>query len=321
MKAVVYKKYGPPEVMKIEEVEIPTPNNDEVLVKVHAVSVNFADWTFVRGKPRFMRLMGGFPKPKYKTLGSDIAGTVEAVGSNVEQFQIGDDVFADSSDNGWGGFAEYISVPENILVTKPSNLTFEEAAAVPQAAVVALQGLRDIGGIQSGQKVLINGASGGIGTFAVQIAKSFGAEVTGVCSTKNLEMVKSIGADHVIDYTQEDFTKGEHLYDLILDVVAFRSISDYKRVLTPNGNYVLTGGSMYRIIQAIILGGKKVKNYTAKSNQKDLVFMKELIEAGKVVPVVDTCYPLSEVAEAVRYYGERHAKGKVVITVKHKNKT
>jgi NADPH:quinone reductase-like Zn-dependent oxidoreductase len=317
MKAIIYEKYGDPDVFELKEVEKPTPKEDEVLVKVHAVSVNFADWAFVRGKPRIMRLMAGFLKPKYKTLGSDIAGTVEEVGSNVKQFQLGDEVIADLSDNGWGGFAEYASVPDNILVLKPINLTFEEAAAVPQAAVVALQGLRDIGQIQSGQKVLINGASGGIGTFAVQIAKSFGAEVTGVCSTKNLEMVKSLGADHVIDYTQDDFTKGEQLYDLILDVVAFRSISDYKRVLTPNGNYVLTGGSMSRLMQAIILGGKKVKNYTAKSNQKDLVFMKELIEAGKVVPVVDRSYPLSEVAEAVRYYGERHAKGKVVITVGH----
>jgi NADPH:quinone reductase-like Zn-dependent oxidoreductase len=317
MKAIIYEKYGDPDVFELKKVEKPSPKEDEVLVKIHAVSVNFADWTFVRGKPRIMRLMAGFLKPKYKTLGSDIAGTVEEVGSNVKQFQLGDEVFADLSDNGWGGFAEYASVPDNILVLKPINLTFEQAAAVPQAAVVALQGLRDIGQIQSGQKVLINGASGGIGTFAVQIAKSFGAEVTGVCSTKNLEMVKSLGADHVIDYTQEDFTKGEQLYDLILDVVAYRSISDYKRVLTPNGNYVLTGGSMSRLMQAIILGGKKVKNYTARSNQEDLVFMKELIEAEKVVPIIDRRYPLSEVAEAVRYYGERHAKGKVVITVGH----
>jgi len=315
MKAVVYEKYGPPEVLKLKEVDKPIPKDNEILVKTVAVSVNFADWAFVRGKPFMMRIVTGLFKPKYNILGSDIAGRVEAIGNKVTKFQPGDEVFADVSDIGWGGFAEYISVPEDILVLKPGNLTFEEASAVPQAAVVALQGLRDIGEIKSEQKVLINGASGGIGTFAVQIAKYFGAEVTGVCSTTNLDLVRSIGADHVIDYTEEDFTKGELLYDLILDIVAVRSVSDYKSVLTPNGKYVLTGGSMSRLIQVNFVGGKNMRNFTAKSNQKDLLFMKELIEAGKILPVIAKTYSLNEIVEAIRFYGERHAQGKVVIRI------
>ncbi len=328
MKAIIYTEYGPPDVLQLKEVEKPTPKNDELLIKVHAASVNYSDWAFVRGKPFLVRLMGsGLLKPNNTILGADIAGLVEAVGRNVKQFQPGDEVFGDISGCGWGGFAEHVSVSENALALKPANLTLEEAAAVPQAAVVALQGLRDKGQIQPGQKVLINGASGGIGTFAVQIAKSFGAEVTGVCSTKNLDMVRSIGADHVIDYTQEDFCQNGKLYDLIVATAGYRSIFDYKRALSPKGTYVMTGGSMAQVFQAGLLGpsisekgGKKLGNLSAKPSQKDLVSMRELIEAGKVVPVIDRCYPLSEVPDAVRYYGEGHARGKVVITVAHNNK-
>ena len=325
MKAIVYGKYGPPDVLQLREVEKPTPRDNEVLVKVHAASVNYADWAFVRGKPFLVRLMGaGLLKPKNAILGADVAGRVEAVGRNVKQFQSGDEVFGDLSGCGFGGFAEYLSVPENALALKPASTTFEESAAVPQAAVVALQGLRDKGQIQPRQKVLINGASGGIGTFAVQIAKSFGAEVTGVCNTRNLDMVRSIGADQVIDYTQEDFTKNGQRYDLILDIVANRSVSDYKRALTPNGSYVAVAfnpASLFLGPLISMTGSKKVGSLVAKPNNKDLVFIKELLEAGKIVPVIDRRYPLSEVAEAVRYYGEGHAQGKVVITVEHNNKT
>jgi len=329
MKAIVCHKYGSPDVLKLEEVQKPTPSDDKVLVKVHAASVNYSDWGLVRGKPFLVRLMvGGLLKPKIKILGKDIAGRIEAVGRNVKQFQPGDEVFGDLSDFGFGAFAEYVSVPENALALKPANMTFEEAAAVPEAAVVALQGLRDKGQIQPGQKVLVNGASGGIGTFAVQIAKSFGAEVTGVCSTRNLDLVHSIGADQVIDYTREDFTRGGQRYDLILATAGYRSIFDYRRALRPKGIYVVTGGSLAQIFQPMLLGPfismtgrKKMVNLTVRQNQKDLVFMKELLEAGKVVPVIDRRYPLSEVAEALRYYGKGHARGKVVITLEHNNKT
>ncbi len=316
MKAIVYEKYGPPDVLQLKEVAKPAPKEDEVLIKVQAASVNYSDWVYVRGKPLVARLMSaGLLKPKNMMLGADVAGRVEAVGRNTKQFRPGDEVFGDLSVCGWGGFAEYVSVPEDAIAVKPANLTFEEAAAVPQAAIVALQGLRDKGQIQPGQKVLINGASSGIGTFAVQIAKFFGAEVTGVCGTRNLDMVRSIGADQVIDYTQEDFTRNEQRYDLILDIKAYRSISDYECVLTPKGMYVLAGGSVARIVQTAIAGNEKMHNFQVKPNQKDLVFMTELLEAGKVVPVIDRRYPFSEVAEAVRYYGEGHARGKVVIAM------
>lgn len=329
MKAIVYTEYGPPDVLQLKEVEKPTPKDNEVLIKVHAASANAADWHIMRGEPFLVRLMvGGLLKPKIKILGADIAGQVEAVGRNVKQFQPGDEVFGDISDCGWGGFAEYVCVSEDALVLKPASTTFEEAAAVPLAAVTALQGLRDKGQIQPGQKVLINGASGGVGTFAVQIAKSFGAEVTGVCSTRKLDMVRSIGADQVIDYTQEDFTKSGQRYDLILAANGYHPILDYKRALSPEGIYVCTGGSMAQIFQSMLLGpwmsmigSKKMGNLAAKSNKKDLAFMKELLEAGKVVPVIDRRYPLSEVAEALRYLEEGHAQGKVVITVERNNKT
>ena len=326
MKAIVYTKYGPPEILELKEVEKPTPKDNEVLVKVHAASANAYDWHLLRADPFLVRLMGGgLLKPKNTILGADIAGQVEAVGRNVKQFQPGDEVFGES---GFGAFAEYVCASENALALKPANISFEEAAAVPMAAVTALQGLRDKGQIQPGQKVLINGASGGVGTFAVQIAKSFGAEVTAVCSTRNLDMVRSIGADQVIDYTQEDFTKSGQRYDLILATNGYHPISDYKRALSPEGIYVCTGGSMAQIFQSMLLGpfismtgSKKMGNSATRPNQKDLVFMKELLEAGKVVPVIDRRYPLSEVAEALRYLEEGHAQGKVVITVEHNNKT
>ena len=328
MKAIVHRKYGlPNDVLQLEEVSKPIPGDDKVLVEVHAASVVYSDSAFVIGKPFLVRLIGsGLLKPKHKIPGSNIAGRVEAVGRDVKQFQQGDEVFGDISDCGRGGFAEYIAAPENALVLKPTKITFEEAAAVPQAAVVALQGLR-MGQIQPGQKVLINGSSGGIGTFAVQIAKSFGAEVTGVCSTRNLDMVRSIGADQVIDYTKEDFARSGQQYDLIIATAGYRSIFDYKRALSPRGIYVMTGGSMAQVFQSMLgplismTGSKKMGNLAARSNQKDLVFIKELIEAGKVKPVIDRNYPLSEVAEALQYYGEGHSRGIVVITVKHDNTT
>lgn len=321
MKAIVYKKYGPPDVLQLEEVEKPAPADDEALVKVHAVSINAMDWHMMRGKPFFARLMiGGFRKPKNPILGSDIAGRVEAVGESVTQFQPGDEVFAGV---GKGGFAEYVSVRERGLVLKPANVSFESAAAVPVAAVTALQALRDKGQIQAGQKVLINGASGGVGTFAVQLAKAFGAEVTGVCSTRNLDMARMIGADYVIDYTKEDFTRNGRQYDLIVDIAASRSVSDYKRALSPEGICVVIGFStLFHMLRSVVMGAlasrtgsKKFVRFVAKLYRKDLDLLKELLEAGKVVPVLDRCYPLSEVAKAMRYFGEEHARGKVVITV------
>jgi NADPH:quinone reductase-like Zn-dependent oxidoreductase len=327
MKAIVYTEYGSPDVLRLKDIEKPVPADAEVLIKVHAVSVNAADLHLLRADPFLIRLSSGFLKPKHTILGSDIAGRVEAIGSSVTQFKPGDEVFGDISACGWGGFAEYACVRENALVLKPTNLSFEQAAAVPMAAVTALQGIRHAGQIRPGQKALINGASGGVGTFAVQLAKSFGAEVTAVCSTRNLETARSIGADHVIDYTQEDFATNGQQYDLILAANGDRSISDYKRALSPTGVYVQTGGSMGQMTQAMIqgrwismTGSKKMGNMgVAKPNQNDLVFMKELLEAGKVKPVIDRCYPLSEVPEALRYLEEGHARGKVVITVAQNN--
>ena len=327
MKAIICTKYGLPDVLKLEEIQKPTPGDDEVLVEVHAASVTFSSVMGVTGEPFAGRLTGmGLLKPKQKIPGGDIAGRVEAVGRNVKQFQPGDEVFGDLS-LGRGGYAEYVCAPKNALALKPANILFAEAAAVPEAALVALQALRDKGQIQPGQKVLIYGASGGIGTFAVQLAKYFGAEVTGVCSTRNLDMVRSIGADHVIDYTKEDFTKNGQQYDLIVATAGYRSIFDYKRALSSKGIYVATGGSMAHIFQGLLIGplismtgSKKLGTMTVKPN-KDLASMKELIEAGKVKPIIDRRYPLSEAAEALTYYAEGHARGKVVITVEHNNKT
>jgi NADPH:quinone reductase-like Zn-dependent oxidoreductase len=320
MKAVVYHKYGSPEVLELEEVEKPTPKDDEVLIKVHAASVNAGDWHLLRGKPFMIRLMGyGLLTPKHNILGSDIAGRVEAVGTNVRRFQPGDEVMGVVSA---GSFAEYVCARENALVSKPAGMTFEDAAAVPTAALTALQGLRDGGRIQTGQKVLINGAGGGVGTFAVQIAKSFGAEVTAVTSTGKLDRVRSIGADQVIDYTREDFTRNGRRYDLIFDPGAYRSFLDYRRTLNPNGKYVMAGGSTARLFQVMFVGpwismtGSRKMGFmgVAKTNQKDLEFLKELLETGKVTPVVDRRFKLEEIREAVRYLEEGRPLGKVVVT-------
>jgi NADPH:quinone reductase-like Zn-dependent oxidoreductase len=327
MKAIVFEKYGLPDVLELKEVDKPTPKDNEVLVKVHAVSVNDWDWGLLRGTPFMNRLFFGLLKPKIKILGSDIAGRIEAVGRNVKQFQSGDEVFGDLSGCGFGGFAEYVCAPENALVLKPTSMTFEEAAAVPQAAVLALQGLRYKGQIQPGQKVLINGAGGGAGTFAVQIAKSFGADVTGVDSTRKLDIMRSIGADHVIDYTQENYTKLGQRYDWILDFAAYHSILDCYRALRPGGIYAMVGGSTARLLQAVLVAplismttSKKMGILMHRAN-KDLDFMIELFEAGKVKPVIDKRYPLSEGAEALRYFGKGYARGKIVITVEHNEKT
>jgi NADPH:quinone reductase-like Zn-dependent oxidoreductase len=325
MKAIVYEEYGLPDVLQLKEVDKPTPKDEEVLVQVHAASINYFDWHILQGDLLLLRLTtGGLLKPKRKILGDDVAGRVEAVGGKVKQFQPGDEVFGFSDS---GAFAEYRCVPEDYVVLKPASLSFEEAAAIPNAAMPALQGLRDKGQIQSGQKVLIHGASGGVGTFAVQIAKSFGAEVTGVCSTRKLDMVRSLGADQVIDYTREDFTRSEQRYDLILAAGGSRSVFDYKRALHPEGVYVCVGGSFAQYFQAMLLGplisrmgSKKLGSAFGKPDQRDLILLTELFKAGEVVPFIDRCYPLREAGEALRYYGEGHARGKVVITVHHDNK-
>jgi NADPH:quinone reductase-like Zn-dependent oxidoreductase len=329
MKAIVYAHYGSPDVLELNEVARPTPRDHEVLVQVHAVSVNAGDLHVLRADPFLIRLMGyGLLRPKNTILGAAIAGQIEAVGANVKQFQPGDDVFGDVSESGWGGFAEYVCARADAMVPKPSRLSFEEAAAVPVAAVTALQGLRDKGHIQAGQKVLIHGASGGVGTFAVQIAKALGAEVTAVCSTRNADIMRSLGADHVIDYTREDFTQNGQQYDLIVAANGNRSISEYKRALRPNGTYVMTGGSEKQMFQAMLLGPwismtgtKKMGNVMAKPNTRDLGFVKELLEEGLVIPVIDRRYPLGETAEALRYLEQGHAQGKVVITVEQDTHT
>ena len=324
MKAIVCTKYGSSDVLQLQEVEKPAPKDDEVLIKIHAASINSRDWRMMRANPFFIRLVpGGFLQPKNKILGADVSGWIEAVGSSVKQFKPGDEVFGYlPSATGRGTFAEYVCANENAITLKPANLTFEQAAAVPVAAMTALQGLRDKGNIQPGQKVLINGASGGVGTFAVQIAKAFGAEVTAVCSTRNLEMVRSIGADHVIDYTKEDFTRKGQRYDLILAANGYHPISDYLHVLNPEGSFVVAGGSMLQLIQAALLGRQTSKTGNRKTyvvtlvqSQRDLILMKELLESGKVVPVIDGCYPLSKTPDALWYFEKEHAKGKIVIAV------
>lgn len=324
MKAILYTKYGPPDVLQLTEVEKPTPKDHQVLVKVHAASVNAMDWRRFEKISLLGRLMERVLLKSINTvLGADVAGTVEAVGSSVTEFKPGDEVFGVAP----GAFAEYGCNGASKFALKPANVSFEVAAAVPVAAFTALQGLRDKGQIQPGQKVLIDGASGGVGTFAVQLAKSFGAEVTAVCSPRNLDMARSIGADHVIDYTQEDFTKNGQRYDLILAVNGYHPILDYRRALSPKGICVVAGGSLAQVLQVLLLGplvsriGSKKIGFMgiATTTKKDLVVIKELLEAGKVVPVIDKCYPLSEVPEALRYLVEEHAKGKVVITVEHNN--
>jgi NADPH:quinone reductase-like Zn-dependent oxidoreductase len=321
MKAIVYRQYGSPDVLRVEEIERPVPRDNEVLIRVYAASVNPADLLF-RGTSFIVRILTGLRKPKDIRLGRDAAGQVEAVGRNVAQFKPGDQVFGSCR----GAFAEYARTSESALVIKPDNVTFEQAASVPLAALTALQGLRDKGHIQPGQKVLINGAAGGVGTFAVQIAKSSGADVTGVCSTRNVEMVWSIGADRVIDYTHEDFTKGRQRYDLIFDCVGNHSLSACRRVLNPHGICVLVGAPhkvrivLTRALKALVLSrfvSQKFVIFIARSSKEDLTIMRELMSAGKVTPVIDRRYSLSEVPEAIRYLEEGHARGKVVITLEH----
>lgn len=316
MKAMLYHEYGSPEKLELSDIEIPTVKDDDVLVQVHAASVNWIDWHFLTGTPFLARLMAGLLKPKNKVLGIDLAGRVESVGLNVNQFQPGDEVFGTT---GHGCFAEYVTVHQEAVVAKPANTTFEEAASVPGAATPALQALRDQGQVQQGSKVLINGASGGVGTFAVQIAKSMGAEVTGVCSARNMDMLRMIGADLVIDYTQVDFTKNGLHYDLIFDAVAKCSFSDCKSALTPQGIYITTEFSPALVIAgwwASITGNQKMIPLPPKPpSSSDLVLIRELLDAGKVKPVIDRRYSLSEVPEALRHLAKGHAQGKIVITI------
>jgi NADPH:quinone reductase-like Zn-dependent oxidoreductase len=326
MKAVSSIEYGPPEVLELAEIERPVPKDAEVLLKVHAASVNPADWHLLRGDPYIARLQIGLRRPKYRVLGCDVAGRIEVVGEDVTMFQPGDEVFGSPFMRGFGAFAEHVRVPEDLLALKPDALSFEQAAAVPLAASTALQGLRDHGGIESGQRVLIVGASGGVGTFAVQIAKYFGAEVTGVCSTRNVDLVRSLGADHVIYYTREDFTRNKQKYDLIFQLAGTHSPSECRRALTAKGTLVLSSGEsngrwlgpVARIIRAQVLSpfvSQKMVSFTVRPNKEDLQSLKQLIESGKLTPVIDRTYPLSETAEALRYLESGRARGKVVITV------
>ena len=324
MKAIICPRYGSPDVLQLRDVAKPVPQEDEVLIQIHAASLNSRDLRMLRANPFLMRLMpGGLFRPKNKILGADVAGRVEAIGRNVKQLKPGDDVFGYlPSATGRGTFAEYVCANEKAITLKPANLTFEQTAAAPEAAMTALQALRDSGHIQSGQKVLIHGASGGVGTFAVQIAKAFGAEVTGVCSTRNLEMVRSLGAEHVIDYKREDFARNGQRYDLILAVNGARLLSDYLRALSPEGSYVVVGGSMLQLLQAAGAGRgisrrrkQKVSIASLVQNQQDLIFVKELLEAGKITPVIDGCYPLEKTPEAFWYFEQQHPRGKVVITM------
>jgi NADPH:quinone reductase-like Zn-dependent oxidoreductase len=325
MKAIVNHVYGPPGVLQLEDVDTPVTRGDEVLVRVLSAAVNPGDWDVLHGRPYVLRLTTGLRRPRNKVLGLAIAGRVEAVGGNVSEFGPGDEVYAGI---GKGGFAEYACVPEAALAPKPANLTFEQAAAVPVAGTTALQALRDIGRVQPAQKVLVNGASGGVGTFAVQIAKTYGADVTGVCSTTNVDLVRSIGADHVIDYTQEDFTRNGQQYDLIFDNVGNRTLSELRRALAPRGTLIPNsnkgsgrwlGGFLRRAVQALVVSpfvSQRLRPFAATDKREDLVVLTRLIESGTVTPVLDTTYPLTEVAEALSHYGAGHARGKVIITMK-----
>jgi NADPH:quinone reductase-like Zn-dependent oxidoreductase len=322
MKAAVYTQYGSPDVLQVQEVAKPVPTDDEVSIKVHATSINDWDWGLVTGTPFYMRILSGLRKPKYNIPGVDVAGTVEAVGRNVQQFQPGDEVYGDLSACGFGSLAEYVCAPENALTRKPVGMSFVDAAAIPHAAALALQGLRDVGQLQPGQKLLINGAGGGVGTLGVQIAKAMGVEeITGVDSADKLEMMRALGYTHTIDYRQADFTKNGQTYDLILDAKTNRSPFAYARALAPNGMYVTVGGATSRLIQALLLGPlvdrlhKKSIRIVALKPNKDLAYINELFEAGKLKVAIDGPYPLSEVAQALRHFGEGRHKGKVIIAL------
>jgi len=322
MKAIVFEEYGSPDVLKMKKVSKPTANDDQVLIKVKATAVNPLDWHRLRADPFIVRFSDGLRKPKNPFIGADIAGVVEAVGKNITQFQPGDAVYGEI---GSGGLAEYVCVAEKAVVAKPANISFVEAAAVPVAALTALQSLRDHGQLQAGQSVLINGASGGVGTYAVQIAKAFGAEVTAVCSARNIELVRSIGADHVIDYTREDLTKHEKQYDLILDNVGNLSVSNYKHLLNENGTAVVAGfAKLGRMLQVVMLGGlsskfggKKISTMLATPTQADLLYLNDLLETGKIKSVIDKCYPFAESAEAIRYLETSRARGKIVVVIEN----
>ena len=326
MKAIVRDRYGSPDILELTEIDKPEPADDEVLVRVHAASVNPADWHILRGAPYIARMQFGVRKPKDRVLGCDVAGHIEAVGKNVTMLQPGEEVFGSPFMHGLGTFAEWVSISEDLLAPKPAALSFEQVAAVPLAASTALQGLRDQGRIEPGKKVLIIGASGGVGTFAVQIAKSFDAEVSGVCSTRNVEMVRALGTDHVIDYTVEDFTHSGQNYDLIFQLAGTLSPSECRRVLTSNGTLVISSGEsegrwigpVDRVIKALVLSpfvSQKMASFTVKPNREDLQLLKQFIEDGTLTPVIDRTYPLAQLPEAIRYLEEGHARGKIVITV------
>jgi NADPH:quinone reductase-like Zn-dependent oxidoreductase len=316
MRAFIYEKYGPPETLRMAEVDKPAPNAGEVLVKVLAASVNAADWHVLRGKPLFSRATLGLLRPKHRILGVDIAGQVEAVGSGVTRFKPGDEVYANLLDHGYGGFAEYVAVPLDVVSLKPASLSFEEAAAVPMAAVTALQGLRHHGELQPAQQVLINGATGGVGSFAVQLAKASGTEVTAVTSTGNLDLVRSLGADHVVDYATTDFTRSGRRYDLILDTVGNRSVPDLRRALAPGGKAAVTGfTSMRRLLGVSLRGGKDIAQVQAHVTTEDLELLSELIAAGKLRPQIDRRYPFADIPAAIAYLEQGHAKAKVVVAM------
>ncbi|MGN7723783.1 NAD(P)-dependent alcohol dehydrogenase [Chitinophaga sp. 22620] len=323
MKAIVYKEYGSPEVLHLMEVEKPVPKDGEVLVKVHAASVNSWDWDLLWGKPLLVRIIGGLRKPKHTVLGADMAGRVEAAGKNVTKFKPGDEVFGDIAESGFGGFAEYVAVPEKLLAGKSPEMTFEQAAALPQAGLLALQGLRYHGAVLPGQKILINGAGGGVGTLALQYAKSLGAEVTCVDRSEKFEMLRSLGADHLIDYNVEDYTRNGLQYNKVLDVIAHRSVSDYKRALQPGGTFAMIGGSMGGLLLQLMVLGPVISRFTGRKlgimgyrpNREDLDQLTQLFEAGKLMPVIDRHYPLDQVADAFRYFGTGRVMGKIVITI------
>lgn len=322
MQAIIYERYGSPDELRLTEIEKPAPKADELLIKIKASSINSRDWRLLRANPFFLRFMGqGLLRPKHPILGADIAGRVETAGKNVTQFQPGDEVYGFLSVDQGGAYAEYACAAESVMAPKPANLSFAEAASVPLAALTALEGLRNLGQIKAGQQVLIQGGSGGVGTFAVQIAKALGAEVTAVCSTRNIEMVRALGADHVVDYKKEDVTRGERSFDLILAVNGYHPIDDYMRILNADGTYVVAGGTMRQLFQAMWRrrgnGSARQKTYVVdlKQSQEDLLFMNELLESGQVVPLIDATYPLSETAAAFRAYEQEHARGKTVITI------
>lgn len=322
MRAIEFEQYGLPDVLHMADSAIPTPGNNEVLMKVHAVGVNFADWHMLTGTPFLARLSFGLFKPGKHILGADVAGVVETTGKNVTQFKAGDEVYCDLGLYGFGGFAEYVCAPEKITAIKPKNITYTESAAIPMAAVTALQALRDGGKVTPGQNVLIHGAAGGVGTFAIQLAKLMGAEVTALCSTRNIDLARSLGADQVIDYTKDDFAAMGKRFDVILGINGDRSIYDYRRALAPQGKYLMIGGSERQIFQSILIGpflssrkGQTFRAFPAKTSQTDLLYIKELVEAGKIKPVIDRVYPLAETPEAMRYIGAGHARGKIVISV------